>query len=94
MAVWGWQARCSRAGEFVLLGTNRLLSRNNPLMSMKKKTLLGVLASALFVLAATLLPVETLMAQDAPAEAAPAAAEEAAPAEAVSYTHLTLPTKA
>ncbi|RTZ64082.1 MAG: ammonia channel protein, partial [Verrucomicrobia bacterium] len=49
-------------------------------MSMKKKTLLGVLASALFVLAATLLPVETLMAQDAPAEAAPAAAEEAAPA--------------
>ena len=47
---------------------------------MKKKTLLGVLASALFVLAATLLPVETLIAQDAPAEAAPAAAEEAAPA--------------
>ena len=81
MAVWGWQGRCSRAGEYLLLGTNRLLSRNNPLMSMKKKTLLGVLASALFVLAATLLPVETLMAQDAPAEAAPAAAEEAAPAE-------------
>ncbi len=49
-------------------------------MSMKKKTLLGALASALFVLAVTLLPVETLMAQDAAAEAAPAAAEEAAPA--------------
>ena len=51
-------------------------------MNMKKKTLLGVLASALFVLAATLLPVESLMAQDAVAEAAPTAAEEAAPAEA------------
>ena len=49
---------------------------------MKKKTLLGVLASALFVLAATLLPVESLMAQDAVAEAPPAAVEEAAPAEA------------
>jgi len=49
-------------------------------MSMKKKTLLGALASALFVLAVTLLPVETLMAQDAAAEAAPAAAEEVAPA--------------
>jgi len=48
---------------------------------MKKKTILGVLASALFVLAATLLPVESLMAQDAVAEAVPAAAEEAAPAE-------------
>ena len=47
---------------------------------MKKKTLLGALASALFVLAVTLLPVETLMAQDAAAEAAPAAAEEVAPA--------------
>ncbi len=64
----------------MLLGTNSLLSRNNPLMSMKKKTLLGALASALFVLAVTLLPVETLMAQDAAAEAAPAAAEEVAPA--------------
>ena len=46
---------------------------------MKKKTLLGVLASALFVLAATLLPIESLMAQDAAVEAAPDAAEEAAP---------------
>ena len=46
---------------------------------MKKKTLLGVLASALLVLAATLLPVESLMAQDAVAEAAPAATEEAEP---------------
>ena len=45
---------------------------------MKKKTLLGVLASALLVLAVTLVPVESLMAQDAAAEAAPAAAEEAA----------------
>jgi len=50
---------------------------------MKKKTLFGTLASALFVMAVTLLPVESLMAQEAaaeaaPAEAAPAAAEEAA----------------
>ena len=47
-------------------------------MSMKKKTLLGALTSVLFVLAVTLLPVESLMAQDAAAEAAPAAAEEEA----------------
>ena len=45
---------------------------------MKKNPLFGTLASVLFVLAATLLPVESLMAQDAAAEAAPAAAEEAA----------------
>ncbi len=55
---------------------------------MKKKTILGVLASALFVLAATLLPVESLMAQDAVAEAVPAAAEEAAPAEEVATATL------
>lgn len=47
-------------------------------MSMKKNPLFGTLASVLFVLAATLLPVESLMAQEAAAEAAPAAAEEAA----------------
>ena len=47
-------------------------------MSMKKNPLFGTLASVLFVLAVTLLPVESLMAQDAAAEAAPAAAEEAA----------------
>ena len=47
-------------------------------MSMKKNPLFGALASVLFVLAVTLLPVESLMAQDAAAEAAPAAAEEAA----------------
>ena len=45
---------------------------------MKKNPLLGTLASVLFVLAVTLLPVESLMAQEAAAEAAPAAAEEAA----------------
>ena len=45
---------------------------------MKKNPLFGTLASVLFVLAATLLPVESLMAQEAAAEAAPAAAEEAA----------------
>ena len=45
---------------------------------MKKNPLFGTLASVLFVLAVTLLPVESLMAQDAAAEAAPAAAEEAA----------------
>ena len=44
-----------------------------------KKTLFGTLSSVLFVLAVTLLPVETLMAQDAAAESPPAAAEEAAP---------------
>ena len=47
-------------------------------MSMKKNHLFGTLASVLFVLAVTLLPVESLMAQDAAAEAAPAAAEEVA----------------
>ena len=47
-------------------------------MSMKKNPLFGTLASVLFVLAVTLLPIESLMAQDAAAEAAPAAAEEAA----------------
>ena len=47
-------------------------------MSMKKNPLFGTLASVLFVLAVTLLPVESLMAQDAAAEAAPAAAEEEA----------------
>ena len=47
-------------------------------MSMKKTPLFGTLASVLFVLAVTLLPVESLMAQDAAAEAAPAAAEEEA----------------
>ena len=46
---------------------------------MKKKTFFGALAGPLFVLAATFLPIESLMAQDAAAEAAPAAAEEAAP---------------
>ena len=45
---------------------------------MKKNPLFGTLASVLFVLAVTLLPIESLMAQDAAAEAAPAAAEEAA----------------
>ena len=45
---------------------------------MKKNPLFGTLASVLFVLAATLLPVESLMAQEAAAEAPPAAAEEAA----------------
>ena len=40
--------------------------------------LFGALTSVLFVLAVTLLPIETLMAQDAAAEAAPAAAEEEA----------------
>jgi len=48
-------------------------------MSMMKKTLFGTLSSVLFVLAVTLLPVETLMAQDAASESPPAAAEEAAP---------------
>ena len=47
-------------------------------MSMMKNHLFGTLASVLFVLAVTLLPVESLMAQDAAAEAAPAAAEEEA----------------
>jgi len=47
-------------------------------MSMKKNPLFGTLTSVLFVLAVTLLPVESLMAQDAAAEAAPAAAEEEA----------------
>ena len=45
---------------------------------MKKNPLFGTLASVLFVLAVTLLPVESLMAQEAAAEAAPAAAEEEA----------------
>ena len=45
---------------------------------MKKTPLFGTLTSVLFVLAVTLLPVESLMAQDVAAEAAPAAAEEAA----------------
>ena len=45
---------------------------------MKKNPVFGTLASVLFVLAVTLLPVESLMAQDAAAEAAPAAAEEEA----------------
>ncbi len=45
---------------------------------MKKPPLFGTLTSVFFVLAVTLLPVESLMAQDAAAEAAPAAAEEAA----------------
>jgi len=45
---------------------------------MKKNPLFGTLTSVLFVLAVTLLPVESLMAQDAAAEAAPAAAEEEA----------------
>ena len=47
-------------------------------MSMMKNHLFGTLASVLFVLAVTLLPVESLMAQEAAAEAAPAAAEEEA----------------
>lgn len=47
-------------------------------MSMKKKNLLGTLASVLFVLAVTLLPVETVMAQDAATEAPPAVVEAAA----------------
>ncbi len=51
-------------------------------MSMKKKNLLGTLASVLFVLAVTLLPVETLTAQDAPAETSSAVVEAAAPAKA------------
>ncbi len=43
-----------------------------------KRTLLGTLAGVFFMLAATLLPVDTLLAQDAPAaaEAAPAAEEK------------------
>ena len=45
---------------------------------MKKNPLFVTLASVLFVMAVTLLPIESLMAQDAAAEAAPAAAEEAA----------------
>ena len=45
---------------------------------MKKNPLFGTLASVLFVLAVTLLPIESLMAQEAAAEAAPAAAEEEA----------------
>ena len=45
---------------------------------MKKNPLFGTLASVLFVLAVTLLPVESLMAQEAAAEPPPAAAEEAA----------------
>ena len=45
---------------------------------MKKKTLFSTLTGVLFVLAVTLLPVESLMAQEAAAEAAPAAAEEEA----------------
>ena len=45
---------------------------------MKKKNLLGTLASVLFVLAVTLLPVETVMAQDAATEAPPAVVEAAA----------------
>ena len=45
---------------------------------MKKKNLVGTLASVLFVLAATLLPVETVMAQDAATEAPPAVVEAAA----------------
>ena len=49
---------------------------------MKKKNLLGTLASVLFVLAVTLLPVETLTAQDAPAETSSAVVEAAAPAKA------------
>ena len=47
-------------------------------MSMKKTPLFGTLTSVLFVLAVTLLPVESVMAQEAAAEAAPAAAEEEA----------------
>ena len=47
-------------------------------MSMKKTPLFGALTSVLFVLAVTLLPVESVMAQEAAAEAAPAAAEEGA----------------
>ena len=47
-------------------------------MSMMKNHLFGTLASVLFVLAVTLLPVESVMAQEAAAEAAPAAAEEEA----------------
>ena len=47
-------------------------------MSMMKNHLFGTLASVLFVLAVTLLPVESLMAQEAAAEASPAAAEEEA----------------
>ena len=43
-----------------------------------KNHLFGTLASVLFVLAVTLLPVESVMAQEAAAEAAPAAAEEEA----------------
>ena len=45
---------------------------------MKKNPLFGTLASVLFVLAVTLLPIESLMAQDAAAEVAPAATEEVA----------------
>ena len=46
---------------------------------MKKKTLFGTLTGVLFVLAVTLLPVETLTAQEAAAESAPAEAVEEAP---------------
>ena len=47
-------------------------------MMTMKRTLLGTLAGVFFMLAATLLPVDTLLAQDAPAaaEAAPAAEEK------------------
>ena len=48
-------------------------------MSMKKKTLFGTLASVLFVLAVTLLPVETLTAQEAAAESAPSEVAEETP---------------
>ena len=48
-------------------------------MSMKKKTLFGTLASVLFVLAVTLLPVETLTAQEAAAESAPSEVAEEMP---------------
>ena len=46
---------------------------------MKKKTLFGTLASVLFVLAVTLLPVETLTAQEAAAESAPSEVAEETP---------------
>ena len=46
---------------------------------MKKKNLFGTLASVFFVLAVTLLPVETLTAQEAAAESAPSEVAEETP---------------
>lgn len=47
---------------------------------MKKKTLFGALTGVLFILAVTMLPVESLMAQDAAAEVAPVVADDSPPA--------------